>query len=133
MTDVPNLVRVMLQVSDSDKANDFYSKLLGLQGRPIAGGREYFDCGSVILAFLNPTNAGRKAKPAADYIYFSVKDLEKIYERARELGCLSTDKIHDESAGKIVTRPWGERSFYVEDPFGNRLCFVAEETIFTGR
>src|SRR5215211_6471036 len=133
MTDVPNLYRVMLQVSDSDKAANFYSKLLGLEGRRIPGGRQYFDCGSVILAFMNPTSAGSKARPAPDYLYFSVKDIEKIYERARELGCLSTVKIHDESAGEIVTRPWGERSFYVEDPFGNGLCFVAEETIFSGR
>jgi hypothetical protein len=40
---------------------------------------------------------------------------------------------HDQGAGDIVTRPWGERSFYAADPFGNRLCFVDEQTIFTGR
>ena len=37
------------------------------------------------------------------------------------------------SAGLIVTRPWGERSFYVNDPSGNGLCFVDETTLFTGR
>jgi hypothetical protein len=29
-------------------------------------------------------------------------------------------------------RPWGEESFYVTDPFGNRLCFVRTGTTFTG-
>jgi hypothetical protein len=37
------------------------------------------------------------------------------------------------SAPSSWSRPSaGERSFYVADPFGNGLCFVAEETIFTG-
>ena len=56
-----------------------------------------------------------------------------MHARARGLGCLSRDDVHGESAGEIVKRPWGERSFYVEDPFGNGLCFVDERTLFTGR
>jgi hypothetical protein len=36
-------------------------------------------------------------------------------------------------AGAIVRRPWGERSFYAVDPFGNKLCFVDRATLFTGR
>jgi len=36
-------------------------------------------------------------------------------------------------AGEIVKRPWGELSFYVEDPWGNGLCFVDETTLFTGK
>ena len=31
-----------------------------------------------------------------------------------------------------TTRPWGERSFYLRDPFGNPLCFVDAATLFTG-
>jgi uncharacterized glyoxalase superfamily protein PhnB len=34
--------------------------------------------------------------------------------------------------GQIADRPWGERSFYVADPFGNPVCFVSRETVFTG-
>jgi uncharacterized glyoxalase superfamily protein PhnB len=33
--------------------------------------------------------------------------------------------------GQIANRPWGERSFYLRDPFGNPLCFVDETTVFT--
>jgi hypothetical protein len=33
--------------------------------------------------------------------------------------------------GVIAQRPWGERSFYMNDPSGNPLCFVDEKTVFT--
>ncbi|HEY5096249.1 MAG TPA: hypothetical protein VII69_14140 [Candidatus Eremiobacteraceae bacterium] len=44
---------------------------------------------------------------------------------------MSKEKVHGDAAGDIVTRPWGERSFYVVDPYGNGLCFVDETTLFT--
>jgi hypothetical protein len=56
-----------------------------------------------------------------------------VHERARALNCLSTEDVHGASAGDVVTRPWGERSFYAHDPWGNGLCFVDETTLFTGR
>jgi hypothetical protein len=49
------------------------------------------------------------------------------------LDCLSDDDVHGASAGEIVVRPWGERSFYAEDLWGNGLCFVDDKTLFTGR
>jgi len=55
------------------------------------------------------------------------------HERARELNCLSTEDVHGASAGDVVKRPWGERSFYAYDPWGNGLCFVDENTLFTGK
>ncbi len=133
MAEVPKLFRVTLQVSDLDKAANFYSKLLDAKGRRIHGARHYFDCGPVILALVDPEGGGEKSKPNPDYIYFSVDDIEKIHARARELGCLSRREVHEASGGDIVTRPWGERSFYADDPFGNGLCFVDSRTIFTGR
>jgi hypothetical protein len=87
----------------------------------------------VILAILDPTAGGEKAKPSPDYVYFSVKDLGKLHARARRLNCVSRERVHGEPAGEIVKRPWGERSFYARDPFGNRLCFVDARTRFTGR
>jgi predicted enzyme related to lactoylglutathione lyase len=131
--DVPVLFRVILQVSDLDQAAAFYSRLLTLEGRRIRGGRHYFDCGPVILALLDPTAGGATASPSPDYVYFSVKDLESSHSRARELGCLAQETVHDAAAGEIVRRPWGERSFYATDPFGNGLCFVDADTLFTGR
>jgi catechol 2,3-dioxygenase-like lactoylglutathione lyase family enzyme len=133
MADIPKLFRIILQVSDLDKAAGFYAKLLSSEGRSIRGARYYFDCGPVILALVDPTGEGEKARANPDYVYLSVKDLESVHARASELGCLSREKVHGEKAGDIVRRPWGERSFYVEDPFGNLLCFVDAATIFTGR
>lgn len=133
MSDVPVLFRVVLQVSDLDKAVAFYSELLGIDGRKVGGSRAYFDCGPVIVAILDPTPGCIKPTPNVDDVYFSVAKLEEFHARARDLECLSTEKVHDESAGDIATRPWGERLFYVEDPWGNGLCFVDDKTLFTGK
>lgn len=133
MANNPKLFRVVLQVSNLEKAAQFYSELLGDPGRRIHGSRHYFDCGSVILAILDPTQGRIKAKPIPEYVYFSVKNTQQIHERAKNLKCLSKDDVHGESAAEIVQRPWGEKSFYAKDPFGNGLCFVDEETLFTGR
>ena len=124
----PRLFRVIVPVADPDQATRFYSQLLGLEGRAVGGGRVYFDCGPVILALL-----GSQKAPLPEYLYLAVPDLAAVHARARELGCLSTGEVHGESAGEIVVRPWGERSFYAFDPDGNGLCFVEEGTVFTGR
>jgi catechol-2,3-dioxygenase len=134
MANEPTLFRVILQVSDLDQAAEFYAKLLADEGRRIPrGSRHYFDCGAVILALVDVSAGGTAAKAIPDYIYFAVSDLESVYQRARELNCLATADVHGASAGEIVKRPWGELSFYVEDPWGNGLCFVDETTLFTGR
>lgn len=133
MNDTPKLFRVVLQVSDLAKATQFYAQLLGLPGRSIRGSRHYFDCGPVILALLDPSAGGEPPRPSPDHIYFSVAELEAVHARASALGCLSREPVHDAPGGSIVVRPWGERSFYAEDPFGNLLCFVDAKTIFTGR
>jgi predicted enzyme related to lactoylglutathione lyase len=134
MASAPRLFRIILQVSDLDKAAEFYGKLLADEGRRIPrASRHYFDCGPMILALVDVTAGGEEAKPLPDYIYFAVNNLEDVYARASELGCLSTDDVHGASVGEIVKRPWGERSFYVEDPWGNGLCFVDETTLFTGK
>jgi len=134
MTSAPKLFRIILQVNDLDKAAEFYSKLLDDPGRRIPrASRHYIDCGPVILALVDVTAGGEQAKPLPDYIYFAVSNLETIHSRATELNCLSSADIHGASAGEIVVRPWGERSFYVADPWGNGLCFVDDGTLFTGR
>lgn len=133
MTDTPIMFRIALQVSDMDRAVEFYTSLLGMEGRSIRGVRHYFDCGPVILALVNVAAGGLTARPAPDNIYFSVNDLGAFFDRARGLDCLAERDVHGEPAGEIVTRPWGERCFYVEDPFGNPLCFVDSKTLFTGR
>ena len=131
---VPKLFRIALQVGDLDKAAEFYSKLLDDQGRRIPrGSRHYFDCGPVILALVDVTAGDLEPKPIPDYVYLAVSNLDSVYERAKELNCLAKEDVHGADAGAIVKRPWGELSFYAEDPWGNGLCFVDENTLFTGK
>ena len=70
--------------------------------------------------------------PAAKALYFAIADLDAIHARAATLGCLSPDDVYGTPAGQPVVRPWGERSFYAEDPWRNPLCFVDEGTIYAG-
>lgn len=131
--DVPRLARVVVQVADGKKAAAFYAELLGVPGRSVGGGRVYFDCGPVILAVLDPTPGGTSPSPTPEEMYFAVRRLEAFHERARGLGCLSGEDVHGQPAGEIAKRPWGERSFYAVDPWGNKLCFLEDKTLFTGR
>jgi uncharacterized glyoxalase superfamily protein PhnB len=93
----------------------------------VSPGRHYFDVG-VILALVDPRADGDDwdPRPNQDNVYFAVRDLEAVHRRATGLSAL------DPEMGAIETRPWGERSFYARDPFGNPLCFVDEATVFTG-
>jgi uncharacterized glyoxalase superfamily protein PhnB len=78
---------------------------------------------------------GRIATPLPEPIYIAVDDLEATYKRAGAAGAsLSTAVVPDVGPlGRIAQRPWGERSFYAADPFGNPLCFVARDSAFTGQ
>ena len=46
--------------------------------------------------------------------------------------CAGEMLVRGMPAGQAIVRPWGERSFYVEDPWGNPLCFVDRGTIYAG-
>jgi catechol 2,3-dioxygenase-like lactoylglutathione lyase family enzyme len=129
--EVPQFFRLNVEVGNLDAAAAFYTKLLGVQGRKQPGRRCYFDCGPVTLQVLDVSSI-RQPHPAAKALYFTVKNLDGASERAKTLGCLSREDVHDAPGGGIVVRPWGERSFYAEDPWGNPLCFVEEGTVYTG-
>ena len=125
--DGPRLFRTILPVSDIERASGFYARLLGLAGRRVSPGRHYFDVG-VLLALVDPRadGDGYDARPNLEHTYFAVGELEAFHRRASELQAL------DPAMGAIETRPWGERSFYARDPFGNPLCFVDGATLFLG-
>lgn len=114
--------RVIVPVPDTDAGATFYSKLLGQPGERVAMNRHYFDCG-VVLAVVGPGER-QGHSPLPDYLYFTVDDLDSTYERAHRSGA----SIEEE----ITTHSWGERSFYLRDPWDNPLCIVDETTAFTG-
>ena len=122
-----HLYRVILPVGDIDKAAAFYAQLFGIPGNRVSPGRHYFDCGGTILACFDPQadGDGVDARPNPDHIYIAVDDLETVFARAKQAPCSWIE-------ADIATRPWGERSFYAKDPFGNPICIVDDTTLFTG-
>jgi catechol 2,3-dioxygenase-like lactoylglutathione lyase family enzyme len=129
--DVPSLFRINVEVGSLDEAAAFYGKLLGLEGRKQAGSRCYFTCGPVTLQVVDVSSVG-KPHTAAKALYFTVKNLDAVFARAKSLGCLAREDVHGVSGGTISVRPWGERSFYAEDKWRNPLCFVEAGTIYPG-
>ena len=128
------IFRIIMPVADVARAAPFYGTLLDQPGMRVSPGRHYFECGGVILALYDPRADGdaRDPRPNFEHVYFAVHDLESSYERARRLGGIATERGDGNlPMGEIARRPWGERSFYMHDPFGNPICFVDETTLFT--
>jgi uncharacterized glyoxalase superfamily protein PhnB len=129
------LFRMILPVTSIEKAAEFYGVVLGDGGFRVSPGRHYFDCGGVILACFDPQadGDGYEAVPLSEWLYLSVDDIEATYAACRKAGAtFESGDVHGDPAGQIAKRPWGERSFYVRDPFGNKLCFVDSATVFKG-
>jgi catechol 2,3-dioxygenase-like lactoylglutathione lyase family enzyme len=115
-----------MPVADHARGVAFYAQLLGHPGELVAPNRHYFKCGGTILAVVVPgEHDGEAFRPNVEHVYFAVPDLKDRYAVARKADC---SYLED----KIRTRPWGEKSFYARDPFGNPICFVDERTVFTG-
>ncbi len=120
------LFRAVVPVGDVERAAAAYAEVLAIRGERVSRGRHYFDCAGTILACLDPAADGEQRQPVPnpEYVYLAVADLEAARERALASGFADV--------GPIAVRPWGERSFYARDPFGNRLCLVEHGTEFTG-
>jgi predicted enzyme related to lactoylglutathione lyase len=134
---MPRLFRVILPVADIERAARFYAALLDDAGERVSPGRHYFDCEGTILACYDPSADGdpQAARPLPEPIYIAVDDLDSMYERAAAEGASLSPAVAPDVGplGRIALRPWGERSFYATDPFGNPLCFVARDSVFTGK
>jgi catechol-2,3-dioxygenase len=115
--DIPSLFRLNIEIGNLDEAAAFYETLLGIDGRRQAGSRVYFTCGAVTLQVVDVSSAGTP-HPAAKALYFTVNDLDAIFERAKQLDCLSKYDVHGVSS--------------CEDPWKNPLCFVEAGTVYPG-
>src|SRR3982751_6393246 len=93
----PSIFRIFLPVTDFDRAIAFYQQLFGIEGRIIHRGRQYFDCGPVILAVIE-----NNGDPIGDHIYFSVPDLETYFQRAKDLNCLERSDVHGAPSDEMV-------------------------------
>lgn len=133
---MPKLYRVIVPVPDIELAARFYARVLGIDGHRVSPGRCYFDCEGTILACFDPRadGDGYDARPLPEPIYLAVENLEETFHRAADAGAsFSRETVPDVGPlGEIADRPWGERSFYASDPFGNPLCFVSRDSVFRG-
>jgi predicted enzyme related to lactoylglutathione lyase len=131
MSEAPKLFRITIEVANLDQAAALYSELFGIPGKRHPGARHYYDCGGVIVAVLDVSRGGMPPTPGPKSLYFAVDDVGAAHARATKLGILAPYQVHGEPAGEVITRPWGEKSFYVVDPWGNDLCFCENGTLFT--
>ena len=124
-----------MPVTDLAQATRFYSALFGQPGFRVSAGRHYFECGGVILAVYDAVADGDRepVRNNAEHVYFAVPDLDAVFARAEKSGGLS-EETGDGGLpmGRIASRPWGERSFYMHDPAGNPICFVDEQSVYRG-
>jgi uncharacterized glyoxalase superfamily protein PhnB len=101
--------------------------LFGQPGRRVSPGRHYFDLGSVIFACYDAETDGDDTPQLcnSEPIYLSVPNIESFYQECVDAGLIA-------STVKLKRQESGEYSFYMQDPFGNPLCFVDETTLFRG-
>jgi uncharacterized glyoxalase superfamily protein PhnB len=124
-----SLYRVILPVSDIERAASFYADVLLVAGERVSSGRHYFDCGGTILACYDPIADGDELGDGwrhhpKQYLYFAVDDLSATRRRAIDAGA--------QDVTEVAEFPWGETAFYALDPFGNPVCFVLAATEFRG-
>lgn len=126
--DIPQMFRLNVEVGDLAAAAKLYTDLFAQPARPQPGNRVYLNCGPVALQVVGAPSP----QPVPKALYFTVNDLDAIHARAKALKIDSNDKVHGVRGGDINVRPWGERSFYADDPWGNTFCFVEAGTVYAG-
>ncbi|WP_410563479.1 VOC family protein [Amycolatopsis sp. cmx-4-61] len=119
--------RLIQPVDDIEVAVAFYAAVFADPGERIAVNRHYFTCGGVVLACVEAPPEHREPRPRKDprIVYLAVDDVEETFRRVQAAGPRWLDDA-------IETQFWGERSFYADDPSGNPLCFVQEDTRYLG-
>jgi predicted enzyme related to lactoylglutathione lyase len=118
--------RLAIPASQIDRSRVFYEQVLAIKADDTVPSRLYFHCGDVIVAVIDWAVESRGPfHPTPEDLYFATAELDAVHDRALTAGA--------QHVSSIETRPWGERSFYCQDPDGNRLCFVDDTTLFLGR
>ncbi len=115
--DAPRLEHVRVNVSDFDRAVDWYEAILELRATghwpPDAPQYAHFQTGPTqfALSVADPV-------PAAGRYNFSVADVDHWWAKLR-------DRV--EIVEPLFDTPYGTRKFTIKDPDGNELGFVRED------
>ncbi|MDA8016526.1 MAG: hypothetical protein MPN21_03675 [Thermoanaerobaculia bacterium] len=110
---MPKLFRVLLPVSDIERAASFYAAVLGQQGYRVSPGRHYFDCEGTILACYDPAadGDGGEAVPLTESLYLAVDDLKdgttstrrgRQLQYARRARCRSSGRDRGSPLGRTL-------------------------------
>lgn len=110
---IEKLTNITIPVSDLKEAVNFYEKTLGLKKQFEWSTYVIFDCG-IELAFEPGGKKGEKEDSA--YIFLSVDDLDREYQRLVDKGVKFSSPPKDEH--------WGGRTASLIDPDGNRVVLV---------
>jgi catechol 2,3-dioxygenase-like lactoylglutathione lyase family enzyme len=113
----PRLHRVIVSVSELDRALPFYTDLLGLPRRPAAPGFAALTLGdgpNAVELLLHE----RPAHPSMAGVALSVRvpAVAQTVAGAERLGCTVIDRPTDQ--------PWGERLAVLTDPDGHVICLA---------
>lgn len=129
---IVRLHRIIIPVLGIDRARAFYGSLFEREGVLVSPGRLYFQLGDIVVACYDGVEDGdgRRALPLDEPIYFRVDDIHEAHRRCAQLGASFPDRAEEGvgALGEVLMRPWGERCFYILDPFDNSICLVEAAT-----
>tara|TARA_B000000557_G_scaffold246352_1_gene229388 strand:- start:1095 stop:1625 length:531 start_codon:yes stop_codon:yes gene_type:complete len=115
-------VRVHIYVKNMDEMIRFYNKILEFPvvryWRYSDGDGTQIDLGGNLIELFSKGSRNYSHKNYHNNVSLSVKvrDVKKLYEK------LSRKNIQ---LGELIENPWGDASFHVIDPEGNRLAFFS--------
>ena len=119
-----NLTHCCIITDDVAGLTNFYEKIFDEKAEKYGENYSELEIGNTTLAIFdvfeqeNIASASARVKSNESIILeFEVEDVEKEYERIKEM---NIDMVKD-----ISTQSWGNTSFYFRDPDGNLLDFYS--------
>ena len=106
---------VTFQVSNLEKASDFYEKILGLEKKYVFSSYVGFQCGNLEIGLVpkKTKNVQTQSSPSVEFL---VSDVDRMYRELKAKGVKFAKELHDEA--------WGGREASFTDPDGNTLEIV---------
>ena len=113
--------QIAIAVSNTDRAEAFYEKVLGLRKLYRYGDLSFFDCAGIRL-MLSPPEAGTAVEPGQGAIYFRVADLSLAVRDLKAKGIELVSEPH-------LTAPMPDHDLwmaFVRDPDGHLIGLMME-------